>query len=401
MNTNNSAILSKLSLFIPTILLMAPITGAGIDIYAPSLPAIKHVFFTSSELVKLTVTVYLISYGLSLLIYGTLSDVFGRKKVLIVSLLGFILISITIPFSMNIYMLLGLRCLQGFFVAGSSVISKSILVDVCDEQDLVIKSNYINIAWGMGPIVSPVIGGYLQHYFGWHASFYFLAIYAAMVLSLTIVFIPETLGVERRHRLNVSNIVHNYKTLFGSKVFVATAGILALAYAMMTIFNVMGPFLIQKGLSYTPVAYGHFALMLGAGWVLGSFAARLLMKQYTNTQLFKFSINVLILVSLVMLLGVLLFGTTIALIILPTFLLLFFASLIYPGGMAKCLSVSRSSAGSASALMGSFYIVGAGLASGLASLLQSLSALALAICYVLLAIACAVIFYGKLKSSFD
>lgn len=92
---------------------MAPLSGVGIDIYTPSLPAITHHFAVKTSLVKLTLSVYLLGLGLGQFVFGILSDSFGRRRLLLAGMMIYVLISAGIAMSFNIGMLLTFRFLQG------------------------------------------------------------------------------------------------------------------------------------------------------------------------------------------------------------------------------------------------------------------------------------------------
>jgi len=173
------------------VLLLTPISGISIDLYTPSLPYIVTHFGTTATMAQLTVPVYLLGYGLSQSLYGSLSDRFGRRSPLIIGLVVYVIASLMVPQSSNIYVFLLMRLLQGVGTGGPGVLSKSILSDRFKGMKLKRLTNYMTMAWAMGPIVAPAVGGYLQAYYGWHASFYGMAGLGFVALLLVVMFLPE------------------------------------------------------------------------------------------------------------------------------------------------------------------------------------------------------------------
>ena len=145
----------------------------------------------------------------------------GRRPVLVSSLLGYVIVVFLIPWSDNIYVLLFLRLLQGIFAAGIGVIARALLTDAFTGKTLKKYASYITFAWAIGSIFSPYLGGYLQHYFGWQAVFYFLSIYSTTVFLLVAIFLRET--IPNRHRFQLPVITKNYKHVLTHKIFVAGA----------------------------------------------------------------------------------------------------------------------------------------------------------------------------------
>ena len=153
------------------VLLLVPMTGASIDIYVPSLPNITQALQASTHLVQLTIPLYLLGYGLSQAFCGALSDALGRKSLLMAGLVLFIIASVVVPFSPNVYFLMAMRALQGVGVAAPGVLARAIVSDSFDKEQLPKITNYMTTAWAAGPILAPVLGSYLQTYLSWHASY--------------------------------------------------------------------------------------------------------------------------------------------------------------------------------------------------------------------------------------
>jgi MFS family permease len=153
----------------------------AIDIYVPALPAMARYFGTSPQAIQSSVTGYLAAYALGQLIFGPVADAYGRKRVLAFGLVVYTigcLLSLAAP---NLETFVLARCLQGFGIAATNLLAKAIITDSFSGQALMHAFTYMAIAWGLAPIIAPVIGAHLQTWFNWHACLVFLLVYSLLM----------------------------------------------------------------------------------------------------------------------------------------------------------------------------------------------------------------------------
>lgn len=366
------------------LMLMVPLTGASIDIYVPSLPAITRDFHTQVQFAQLTVPIYLIGYSLAQVIVGSLSDAMGRRRLLIAGLVIYCLASLLAPLSPSITVLMGIRFIQGIAVSAPGVLSRAIASDSFSPEELPPIINYITIAWATGPILAPVIGGYLQAYFNWHAPFYFLALLSGLNLILVLAFLPET--IKERHPLKFTVLLGHYKTVLSHRIFISLTIMLAIFYAFLILFNVVGPFLIQSVLGYSPITFGHMALCLGLAWFLGSVLNRLMIRRVAFRTLVLAALIAICLIALGMLTLAYLGRFNLLVLVLPTALMLIAASIAFTNCFATCVRLFPKIAGTASSAMGCLFVGGAALAGILATLLKTQNQIPLSIAYLILSV---------------
>lgn len=387
--------IKKPSLLVFLLLLMAPLAGVGIDLFVPSLPSIVNAFSSTENTVKFMIVSYLLGYAIGQPVFGSLSDIYGRKKPLIWGLLLYTLISLLIPVYKTIGMVLFLRVLQGIFVAAPGVLSKAILTDVFLGEKLAKLSTSMTIVWAIGPIVAPVIGGYLQEYLGWESSFYALFLYGLVLLVLVFLSLEET--NQYRIPFEKKRLIQVYKEACLHKIFFGSIICISIAYSLIVIFNTAGPFLIQTVLGYSPSQYGHFALFMGLGFFIGSLLNRFLLRKIPSSKILPIAIAYGGFVSIFMLIISFLFGLHVWTLIGFTFFLLIASGMIFPNSMAKCLSLFPKTAGTATAIMGASFIIGTSLITSLASLLETSTLVPISACYVLLMIICSFVYFTMLK----
>jgi MFS family permease len=288
---------------IATLLALAllPLSGFATDIYIPSMPAMGAALHVTSLQVQLTLSFFLISYGVAQLFVGSLVDSFGRYKLSLAALSLFILACLIIATTGNIYLLYAMRVVQGITVAGIVVAKRAYFVDVYTGERLKSYLSIFTIIWSAGPIIAPFLGGYLQDLFGWEANFYFLAAFAVVLLVLEVLFSRETLRTPTEFRFK--KIAGIYSEMVGTLDFTLGLVVLGLAYSMVMVYNMSGPFIIEHQLQLSPVIAGYCSLLVGLAWMVGGF----LSKATSNRPFYKkllvnsgvqFGFTVLMLVSL-------------------------------------------------------------------------------------------------------
>ncbi len=264
------------------ILGLFPLVGMTVDLIAPSLPAISSGLQMTKPMTKNMISLYLYGYGMGSFIFGFLSDAWGRRKILLGGLGAFIVISLLPVCFAYPSVMLSTRFLQGFSLACFSVNARPIASDILPPKQA--RSFFVFVAtmWGIGPIIGPWIGGYLQVYFGWKAGFVFFASYAAISLTLLLIFLPET--HLHRHPFRLQKISQDFRMMIQHKKFIGAILAMSFSYSLLIVFNIMGPFLFQIGFGYSPIAFGHVALWMGISFLLGTFLCRALI-QYEQEKL--------------------------------------------------------------------------------------------------------------------
>lgn len=374
--------------------LIIPMSGLAVDIYVPSLPAVAKYFHISEALTQVTVTIFLIAYALSQFVAGNIIDAYGRRKITIASLLAFSLFSFCIPQIDSIGMLLLLRFFQGLCVGFFMVSKRAIIVDIYSGVKLQSMLIYTTVAWSLGPIIAPGIGGYLQSFFGWKSCFYFLAGYSFVLAILEFIFVPET--IKSKTVLSFTNIKSAYGEILSSSKFNFAVLSLGFSYAMIMLFNLLGAFLIQVTLGYTPIEYGHYALIMGFAWMCGGLANRRLLSLALMTKMRSAVICAMTLALIMFLVG--LKTENIYTILIPAFFMHCLAGFIFNNYFAYCLSMFPRYAGTAGGIAGSgAYVVTFIGSSVLAGMLPSSAVTSLATGYFILAVACWLL-YKKINS---
>ncbi|MDB5248922.1 MAG: transporter, partial [Segetibacter sp.] len=259
------------------------------DVYIPSMPSMGAELKVTSLQVQLTLTVFLVSYGVAQLFIGAFLDSFGRYKLGLAALFLFTIASVIIANTNSIYLIYAMRVIHGLTVATIVVAKRAYFVDVYKGEQLKSYLSLFTIIWSVGPIVAPFIGGYLQTIFGWHSNFYFLAGLAGIIGILECIFTRETLASPAV--FDVKRIAATYYEMITTARFILGLVVLGLAYSMVMMYNLTGPFIIEHKLHLSPVIIGYCSLFLGFAWTIGG----LISKSTTSKPFFsKLLVNLLL-----------------------------------------------------------------------------------------------------------
>ncbi|WP_048905791.1 MFS transporter [Pedobacter sp. V48] len=335
---------------ISTVLAFAllPLSGFATDIYIPSLPTMATTMNVSSLQVQLTLSLFLISYGISQLFIGSVLDSFGRYKLSLICLLVFAAASIVIANTHNIYIIYLMRIIHGFTVGTIIVGKRAFFVDIFEGDKLKHYLSLFSIIWSTGPIVAPFLGGYLQTVFGWESNFYFLAGLAIILAILEFIYSGESLT--RFSKFSLSNIGNIYLKMIKTPSFSLGIVMLGLAYSMVMIYNMTGPFIIEHHLHFSPVVAGYSSLILGFAWMVGGFIGKATInKPFLKKMIVNLGLQILFV--LLMLISIQ-FISSIYTLIFFAFLIHVTAGYIFNNYFTFCLGRFPKNAGIASGLTG-------------------------------------------------
>ncbi|KEY19037.1 MFS transporter [Kaistella antarctica] len=256
---------------------MIPMSGLATDIYLPSMPSMALELQQPETKIQLTLTLFLISYGVTQIFAGSVVDSFGRYRVSLVSLGLFAVSFLVTALTKDIMVIYAMRVLQGVLAGFAVVAKRAFFVDVFEGAKRIHYLSVMTIVWSVGPIVAPFIGGYLQKLFGWQSNFYVLAIYSFLLLIFEILFSGETLKVKKPFAIQL--VLKEYDMLFRAKDFFYGMLMCGISYAMVIFFNLCGAFIIEHEMGYSEVVAGYVSLILGFAWMSGGFLGKFLINK--------------------------------------------------------------------------------------------------------------------------
>jgi DHA1 family bicyclomycin/chloramphenicol resistance-like MFS transporter len=231
--------------YVPFILLL----GLALDIYIPSIPSMMHYLRTTDAEIQLSLSVFMYTFGGGQLIVGPLSERFGRKPMLNLSLIIFTIGSILCCFASNLSFLIFGRCLQAFGACGSQVITLSMVRDRYDGVQATSLFTLLKAAMGIAPIIAPIGGAFLQIKYGWQACFVVLAIYGLFCLSFVRLALPTCKLANKE--LKIIDLITPYANIINNKSFLYYSFAAISAQAAMFGFFSLSPrfYIIYHNLS--------------------------------------------------------------------------------------------------------------------------------------------------------
>jgi MFS transporter, DHA1 family, multidrug resistance protein len=322
------------------------------DMYLPSLPAMKAVFGASVGQVQLTLSVYLVGFAVSQLIYGPLSDRFGRRPVLLVGIVIYALASISCFTVSSIEGLIFARFAQALGASSGPVLARAIVRDVYGQERAAQVLAYMASAMALAPAIAPFIGGYLQTWFGWQASFMFLSLLAVVMLILVFSYISETNAHQNPQAIKPAIIIGNYLELLKNHHFLGYVLINAFVYSGLFAFISGSSFVFIDVLGLEPHIYGMCYGFVVCGYMTGNLIAGKFSKKWGALNMLKYGSLISAFGGFIM---VALAGggvSGVLSIILPMILFMIGMGMVMPNAMAQAIGPFPKMAGSASALMG-------------------------------------------------
>ncbi|WP_119328288.1 MFS transporter [Cysteiniphilum halobium] len=370
---------SKVLLYL-LILVGAPVFGVGVDLYTPSLPSITHYFDCTLSMSKLSMSSYLFGGFIGMLFLAALSDSYGRKKMMSICMLGMMLSCFITIFSQTILEMIVLRFLAGLFAGGAAALNRAIFTDIfSDPIEIKKASASILLAWGCGPVIAPFLGGYLQHYFSWKASFIFLAIYSVIVLIMTFIFMSDRQQI--KIPFSIKALFSRYMHVLSHKVFVSSLVQSGLLYATLIYFPILGTFYVQHILHFSPVVYGYLALLLGIGFMLGClFRKRLIhIKDHLVKKYLMIIMSVLTVIGLFL---SLIFSSSLSVVMVCIWIVSFIVGIVFSVHFGHLLSIFPKIAGTAGSVSSASNMFVLSIVSVIISLFQVYSGTQLILVYI-------------------
>lgn len=228
----------------------------AIDMYIPGFAAIAQQLRTDPGTVQLSMTSFFVALAIGQVIYGPVSDTFGRKPPTYAGLVIFIIASIGAAFAPSIQFLILSRFFQGLGAAATAVIPMAIVRDEHTGPDAARLLSLAMLALSVSPILAPVLGGLVVQYASWRLIFLILILITLVVMAMVWRLLPETLPPERRVSGRLLSILANYGRLTRHRIFILPILIAGFAQSVLFSFISGSPFVFVSLHHLRPTTYG-------------------------------------------------------------------------------------------------------------------------------------------------
>ena len=265
---------TSFSRLLPTLLLLLTVFGPiSMDLYLPALPALTVELGAATSVAQLTVTACLIGLAAGQLIAGPLSDRFGRRSILLVGIVAYILTSALCAISPTIELLIAARFVQGLAGGVGIVIAQAAGRDIYTGGALIRFYGRLTVVGGFAAIVGPLLGGILNTVTDWRGLFVFLAAIGAVILIVTLLVFRETLPVEHRTRGGFAHTLHDFRTLLSDRVFLGAVLNQGFLYAALFAYLSGATFVLQDIYGLSPLGYALAFGLNSAGFMTFGYLA--------------------------------------------------------------------------------------------------------------------------------
>ena len=243
------------------------------DLYLPALPSLAAYFKSPDALVQMSLTMSMLGLATGQLFIGPVSDRFGRRNVLLLTLALFILTTILCILSPSVHLFNLSRLFQGMSASGGIVIARSISADLYSGKELKRFLGMISAVNGVAPVLAPVLGGFIMSVGTWKNIFAVLLAYGLVMLLLAI-GTHESLPPHRRSQNGIVGSLAGYVKLFRNKTYMLYLTVFMFSSMVLFAYIACSPFILQSLYSLTPMQFSLcFALNaigITAGCMLGA-----------------------------------------------------------------------------------------------------------------------------------
>ncbi len=268
-----------------TILIMEILVGSEVDIFVPSFPDLQRHFNVSTVMVELLLAANLVAHCITALVVGNLGDRFGRKSVIIIGLIVFIIGSLFCTLATSYYILLLGRILQGIGISGPAVLGYIVLADLYSVEEQQRMMGTLNGAISLAMAFAPVLGSYVDLLFTWRGNFALLLILSVLCLILGKIFIPKG---HKNEQVSIS--LTEYELVFSSRK--AMYYIITIVFTLQAywLFIGLSPILYMRDLGVPLQEFGLYQGALAVLFSIISFSSGYLLKTFGQSKCFFLSI---------------------------------------------------------------------------------------------------------------
>lgn len=327
------------------------------DLYLPALPALTGSFSAPMSQAQLTLSALLLAFGVSQLVWGPLSDRFGRRPILLCGLAAYLVAAIGSAMAPSMEQLIVWRTVQGAAMGAVVMCARALVRDLYQPQDGArIMSKGLS---GLGALacISAPVGGLLAQYHGWRAALLAVAVFGASALILVVLRFKETLMAKNPQALQPAILLKTWKNILGNPTFLAFSALSAASYGGLFTFLASSSFVFITLLGLSKTQFGMVMFFTSISYVAGTFLCRRLLLRFSVQQ--TIAIAAFISLGGGTLMGLLAWAgfVNVWAIMLPLGIFMVGHGIHQPCGQSGAIGPFPQSAGAASAMNGFFMMV--------------------------------------------
>jgi MFS transporter, DHA1 family, multidrug resistance protein len=379
-------------------LIIAALSALGpfsTDTYFPSFPALAAHFGVPEIQVQSTLTYYLIALAGMNLFHGSLSDSFGRRRVILIALAIYSVSALACAVAPNFEWLLGLRMVQGLAAGVGMIVGRAVIRDCFDGAQAQKSMAQVAMMTAVGPVLAPVFGGWLHVWFGWRGPFVFLALLGAALWLACLVALPESLPVYLRQTFRPAPLMHSYGKAVCHPTFLLLCLALSFGGGGFLLYVATAPDVVLHILGLSETQFGWLFTPMISGMIIGSAVVSKAAGRVSPAKLVRYGFGLMVVGATINVASNMWFAQRVPWAILPLTLYSFGFSFIGPILTIQTLDLFPAHKGLASSLQGFFHILIFALISCLASRLVYHSGLKHAVGLWIMMFLCALTYWGS------
>jgi DHA1 family bicyclomycin/chloramphenicol resistance-like MFS transporter len=358
------------------------VTPLGVDMYLPSLPSLTQSFATDATRVQLTLSAFFLGLSIGQVFYGSLADRYGRRPMLLIGMVLFVLASIGCATATSVDALIVWRFLQALGSCSGMVIATAVVRDLYGPAEGAHMISRMMLVMGAAPILAPLLGGLVLTLFGWQAIFWFLVLYGATLSVALATFLPETRPAHTHGPNSLWAAIKVYGSVLSHRRFQGYALSRALAQGGMFAYIAGSPFVFMT-LHGVPAKYFGLLFGLNAIGIIGASQINIrLLKKHTPDRILRGALAGIGVAGLLLSAAAMLPLSTgipgfVALLV-PLFAIMTLTGLVQPNATVMAMVPFGDRAGSASALIGTLMFAVAAVVSAMVAFMHDGTALPMA-----------------------
>jgi len=357
-------------LYIVMLGLLSALPPLAIDLGLPAIPALQAGFHTSIGEATRTLTVFLLGFSVGPILFGPLSDRYGRKPVLIAGLALFSLAAIACAYADQIGTLLLLRLAQGVAAGAAAALPAAIVRDVFNGEAALSRQSYVALVNAVAPLVAPLLGAGLLHFGSWRLIYASLGAIGFLLLLLGVFGYQETRpqAGKQPQQNALRSAISAYGQVLRSRAYLIHTALLATSFGTMFAYITGSSAVFIDMLGVSNGVYGGLFALTAAGTIIGAAAGARLARRWGADRLLNVGVVASSVISIVLLIIAMAGAGSIALVAACVLLSNMCAGIVMPNATHQALATVGHVAGSAAALLRSMQMLAGATAGALVGL---------------------------------
>lgn len=341
-------------------MILAGLSALGpfsIDTYFASFPELGAHFHVSEIQVQQTLSFYLVALAVMNLFHGSFSDAFGRRPVILASLLVYSASGMACVMAPNFHWLLSLRVVQGLAAGAGMIVSRAVIRDCFAGPEAQKTMAQVTVVSGLGPAIAPILGGWLHVWFGWRGPFVFLGLLGVVLWCACWLGLPESLPRQSRQTMHPVRLLRSYGEAVCNPAFLLLCLALGFGGGGFLIYVATAPDVALNILGLSKTQFGWLFLPIVSGMILGSAASAMVAARIPPKRLVNYGFALMAIGSVLNLAVNVCFAPRVPWAVLPLPVYTFGFALLAPVVTIQCLDLFPTRKGLASSLQGFFQTI--------------------------------------------